>query len=250
MHLDLTDRIALVTGGSRGIGRECALRLSRSGARVIINYNKSREKAEEVLAKIAHHGSEADLFQADISQPDGVEMLFSFVRERFENLDILVNNAGVIRDNLLLSMKLSDWDRVHDVNLRGAFLCTKWAAEMMMLNHRGKIINIASIAALRGGTGQANYASAKGGLVSFTRACAVELSGKGIQVNAVLPGFILTDMSKRVRKRGGELILKQIPAGRFGMPIDVANIVAFLASDQSDYISGQAISVDGGLSIS
>jgi len=217
---------------------------------VIINYNKSREKAEEVLAKIAHHGSEADLFQADISQPDGVEMLFSFVRERFENLDILVNNAGVIKDNLLLSMKLSDWDRVHDVNLRGAFLCTKWAAEMMMLNHRGKIINIASIAALRGGTGQANYASAKGGLVSFTRACAVELSGKGIQVNAVLPGFILTDMSKRVRKRGGELILKQIPAGRFGMPIDVANIVAFLASDQSDYISGQAISVDGGLSIS
>jgi 3-oxoacyl-[acyl-carrier protein] reductase len=217
---------------------------------VIINYHKSREKAEEVLAKIAHHGSEADLFQADISQPDGVEMLFSFVRERFENLDILVNNAGIIKDNLLLSMKISDWDRVHDVNLRGAFLCTKWAAEMMMLNHRGKIINIASIAALRGGTGQANYASAKGGLVSFTRACAVELSGKGIQVNAVLPGFILTDMSKRVRKRGGELILKQIPAGRFGMPIDVANIVAFLASDQSDYISGQAISVDGGLSIS
>lgn len=250
MHLDLTDKIALVTGGSRGIGRECALRLSRSGARVIINYHKSREKAEEVLAKIAHHGSEADLFQADISQPDGVEMLFSFVRERFENLDILVNNAGIIKDNLLLSMKISDWDRVHDVNLRGAFLCTKWAAEMMMLNHRGKIINIASIAALRGGTGQANYASAKGGLVSFTRACAVELSGKGIQVNAVLPGFILTDMSKRVRKRGGELILKQIPAGRFGMPIDVANIVAFLASDQSDYISGQAISVDGGLSIS
>ncbi|MBT8407434.1 MAG: 3-oxoacyl-ACP reductase FabG [Deltaproteobacteria bacterium] len=250
MHLDLTDKIALVTGGSRGIGRECALRLSRSGARVIINYHKSHEQAEEVLAKIAHHGSEADLFQADISQPDGVEMLFSFVRERFENLDILVNNAGIIKDNLLLSMKISDWDRVHDVNLRGAFLCTKWAAEMMMLNHRGKIINIASVAALRGGTGQANYASAKGGLVSFTRACAVELSGKGIQVNAVLPGFIVTDMSKRVRKRGGDLILKQIPAGRFGMPIEVANIVAFLASDQSDYISGQAISVDGGLSIS
>ena len=250
MHLDLTDKIALVTGGSRGIGRECALRLSRSGARVIINYHKSREQAEEVLAKIAHHGSEADLFQADISQPDGVEMLFSFVRERFENLDILVNNAGIIKDNLLLSMKISDWDSVHDVNLRGAFLCTKWAAEMMMLNHRGKIINIASVAALRCGTGQANYASAKGGLVSFTRACAVELSGKGIQVNAVLPGFIVTDMSKRVRKRGGDLILKQIPAGRFGLPIDVANIVAFLASDQSDYISGQAISVDGGLSIS
>jgi 3-oxoacyl-[acyl-carrier protein] reductase len=250
MHLDLTGKIALVTGGSRGIGRECALRLSRSGARVIINYNKSQEKAEELLAEVAQHGSEADLFQADISQPDGVELLFSFVREKLENLDILVNNAGIIKDNLLLSMKISDWDIVHDVNLRGAFLCTKWAAEMMMLNHRGKIINIASVAALRGGTGQANYASAKGGLVSFTRACAVELSGQGIQVNAVLPGFILTDMSKRVRKRGGEIILKQIPAGRFGTVMDVANLVVFLASDQSDYISGQAISVDGGLSIS
>jgi len=250
MQLDLKDKVALVTGGSRGIGRECCLRLARSGAGVIVNYNKSGEKAEEVLAEIGRHGSEAHTFRADISQPAEVEALFSFVREKFESLDILVNNAGIIRDNLLLSMKLSDWDKVHEVNLRGAFLCTKWAAEMMMLNHRGKIINIASVAALRGGVGQVNYASAKGGLVSFTRACAAELSGKGIQVNAVLPGFILTDMSKRVRKRGGEIILKQIPAGRFGTAADVANLVVFLASEQSDYITGQSIAVDGGLSIS
>ena len=250
MQLDLKDKVALVTGGSRGIGRECCLRLARSGAGVIVNYNKSGEKAEEVLAEIARHGSEAHTFRADISQPAEVEALFSFVREKFESLDILVNNAGIIRDNLLLSMKLSDWDKVHEVNLRGAFLCTKWAAEMMMLNHRGKIINIASVAALRGGVGQVNYASAKGGLVSFTRACAAELSGKGIQVNAVLPGLILTDMSKRVRKRGGEIILKQIPAGRFGTAADVANLVVFLASEQSDYITGQSIAVDGGLSIS
>jgi len=179
-----------------------------------------------------------------------VEALFSFVREKFESLDILVNNAGIIRDNLLLSMKLTDWDKVHDVNLRGAFLCTKSAAEMMMLNHRGKIINIASVTALRSVPGQVNYASSKGGLASFTRACAVELSGKGIQVNAVLPGFILTDMSKRARKRGGEIILNQIPAGRFGTVVDVANLVVFLASRQSDYITGQSIAVDGGLSIS
>jgi len=250
MQLDLKDKVALVTGGSRGIGRECCLRLARSGAGVIVNYNKSGEKAEEVLAEIARHGSEAHTFRADISQPAEVEALFSFVREKFESLDILVNNAGIIKDNLLLSMKLSDWDKVHEVNLRGAFLCTKWAAEMMMLNHRGKIINIASVAALRVGVGQVNYASAKGGLVSFTRACAAELSGKGIQVNAVLPGFILTDMSKRVRKRGGEIILKQIPAGRFGTAADVANLVVFLASEQSDYITGQSIAVDGGLSIS
>ena len=147
-------------------------------------------------------------------------------------------------------MELSDWDRVHDVNLRGAFLCTRFAAEMMMANHSGKIVNISSIGALRGGRGQTNYASAKGGLVSFTRACAVELAAKGIQVNSILPGMIVTEMSSRVRKRAGDKILEKIPAGRFGESVDVANLVVFLVSDKADYITGQAISVDGGLSIS
>lgn len=250
MALDLTGKIALVTGGSRGIGRETSLLLSRAGAKVIINYNKSKEKAEELREEISRNGLEADIFQADISKPDEVKALFEFIRKKYERLDILVNNAGIIKDNLLLSMELSDWDTVHDVNLRGAFLCTRAAAEMMMTNHSGKIINISSIGAIRGGRGQTNYASAKGGLISFTRACAVELAGKGIQVNAILPGMILTKMSTRVRKRAGEKILEKIPAAKFGEPVDVANIVVFLASNKADYITGQAISVDGGLSIS
>jgi 3-oxoacyl-[acyl-carrier protein] reductase len=250
MELDLTGKIALVTGGSRGIGRETSLLLSRAGARVIINYNKSEEKAEELMEEISRNGLEADIFQADISKPDEVKALFEFIRKKYERLDILVNNAGIIKDNLLLSMELSDWDTVHDVNLRGAFLCTRAAAEMMMTNHSGKIINISSIGAIKGGRGQTNYASAKGGLISFTRACAVELAGKGIQVNAILPGMILTKMSTRVRKRAGEKILEKIPAAKFGEPVDVANVVVFLASNKADYITGQAISVDGGLSIS
>ncbi len=250
MELDLTGKIALVTGGSRGIGRETSLLLSRAGARVIINYNKSEEKAEELMEEISRNGLEADIFQADISKPDEVKALFEFIRKKYERLDILVNNAGIIKDNLLLSMELSDWDTVHDVNLRGAFLCTRAAAEMMMTNHSGKIINISSIGAIKGGRGQTNYAAAKGGLISFTRACAVELAGKGIQVNAILPGMILTKMSTRVRKRAGEKILEKIPAAKFGEPVDVANVVVFLASNKADYITGQAISVDGGLSIS
>jgi 3-oxoacyl-[acyl-carrier protein] reductase len=179
-----------------------------------------------------------------------VEALFAHIRKIFDRLDILVNNAGIVRDNLLLSMELSDWERVHDVNLKGAFLCTRSAAELMMFQRSGKIINIASVSAVRGGRGQTNYAAAKGGLIAFTRSCAVELSGKGIQVNAVLPGMIVTDMSSRVRKTAGDEILKTIPCGRFGEPRDVANLVLFLASDRSNYITGQGIVVDGGQSVS
>ena len=250
MNIDLSNKIALVTGGSRGIGRETCILLSKAGAKVIINYNKSAEKAEEVRKAITDSGSDADIFQTDLSVPDDVKALFDFIRGKYNRLDILVNNAGIIKDNLLLAMELSEWDQVIDTNLRGAFLCTKYAAEMMMANHSGKIINISSIGAIKGGRGQTNYASAKGGLISFTRSCAVELAGKGIQVNAVLPGMIATDMSSRVRKRAGEKILEQIPVNRFGEPVDVANLIVFLASDKADYITGQAISVDGGLSIS
>jgi len=146
-------------------------------------------------------------------------------------------------------MSLPEWDKVINLNLRGAFLCTQHAAEMMLSTHSGKVINIASISAIKGGRGQTNYAAAKGGLIGFTRACAVELSGKGIQVNAILPGMITTDMTTRVRKRAGEMILKEIPGGRFGIPTDVANLVVFLASDKAEYITGQTIVIDGGLSI-
>ncbi len=250
MQLKLTNKVALVTGGSRGIGRETSLLLSKAGAKVIINYNRSKEKVEEVRDEIIRSGKEAELFKADISKPEEVKTLFDHIKEKYQKLDILVNNAGIIKDNLLLGMKLSDWDRVHDLSLKGAFLCTKYAAEMMMFNHSGKIVNIASVSAIRGGRGQTNYASAKGGLIAFTRACAVELGGKGIQVNSILPGMIMTDMSSRVRKRAGDKILERIPAGRFGKTTDVANLILFLASDKADYITGQAISIDGGMSIS
>jgi 3-oxoacyl-[acyl-carrier protein] reductase len=250
MNIDLTGKIALVTGGSRGIGRECCQLLASSGAKIILNYRKSKDNAEEVKGEITRSGGEAHIFQADIAEPEKVQSLFDFIGKEFGRLDVLVNNAGIIKDNLLLAMELSHWDTVHDTNLRGAFLCTRLAAEMMMTHHSGKIINIASTGAIRGGRGQANYASAKGGLVSFTRACAVELAGKGIQVNAVLPGMIITDMSSRVRKRAGDRILERIPAARFGEPAEIASLVVFLASDRAGYITGQAIPIDGGLSIS
>lgn len=250
MTIDLSGKVALVTGASRGIGRETSKQLAGAGAAVVINYHKSGEKAEAVRNEITSQGKEAELFQADVSVPEEVDALFKFIRERYNKIDILVNNAGIIKDNLLISMKLSEWEKVLDTNLKGAFLCSQQAAEMMMAGHAGKIINISSIGAVRGGRGQANYASAKGGLLSFTKACAVELAPKGIQVNAVLPGMIATDMSSRVRKRAGDKILERIPASRFGEPADIAKLVVFLASGHADYITGQAISVDGGLSIS
>jgi 3-oxoacyl-[acyl-carrier protein] reductase len=250
MHIDLSGKVALVTGGARGIGRETCLLLSKAGAKVVINYNKSKEKAEAVQEVISPTGMDTDTFKADISNPEEVKALFEYIRKKHGRLDILVNNAGIIKDSLLLAMELSDWDRVHNTNIRGPFLCSKYAVELMMQNHSGKIINIASVSAIKGGRGQTNYAASKGGLISFTRACAVELAGKGIQVNAILPGMIKTDMSIRVRKRAGDKILEHIPAGRLGEPLDVAHLVIFLASNKADYITGQAFPVDGGLSIS
>jgi 3-oxoacyl-[acyl-carrier protein] reductase len=250
MNIDLSGKTALVTGGSKGIGRATSILLAMAGARVIINFNKSQEKAEAVQKEIAAAGKDADIFQADVSAPDEVTKIFEYIYDKYKGIDILVNNAGIIKDNLLITMKLSEWDKVMDTNLKGAFMCTKHAAEMMMNRHFGKIINISSIGAVRGGRGQTNYASAKGGLLSFTKACAVELAPKGIQVNAVLPGMIITDMSSRVRKRAGDRILERIPLERFGEPEDVAKLIVFLASGGSDYITGQAISVDGGMSIS
>jgi 3-oxoacyl-[acyl-carrier protein] reductase len=250
MELDLANRIALVTGGSRGIGRECSLGLARAGATVVINFSRSQEKAEELRRDLSREGFESDICRADISNPVEVRALFDFVRENYHRLDVLVNNAGITKDSLMLSMRLADWEKVCDVDLKGPFLASQMAVEMMLPNHRGKIINIASTSAIMGGKGQTNYAAAKGGLLSFTRACAVELAGKNIQVNAVLPGVIITEMSHRIRKKGGEAILKKIPASRFGEPSDVANLVVFLASDKADYITGQAIPVDGGLSVS
>ncbi len=249
MHIDLSGKTALVTGASRGIGRAIALELARAGARVLIHYHKSSQPAQDLAAEITTGGGHAHLFRADLSIPAEIEALFKFVDEIFSCLDILVNNAGMIKDQLVPTMSLGDWDKVMNLNLRGAFLATRLAVERMLARHTGKIINIASVSAIQGGRGQANYAAAKGGLVAFTRACAVELAAKGIQVNAVLPGMIVTDMSSRIRKRAGAELLQRIPVGRFGNPEDIAHLVVFLASPVADYLTGQAIVVDGGMSI-
>jgi len=250
MNLDLNGRIALVTGGARGIGRECCLRLAQAGATIIINFHRSEDEADRLKTGIRDSGCRAEAFRADIANSMEIQLLFDFIQETFGRLDILVNNAGIIMSKLLLTTKSAEWDMVQGVNLKGAFLATRRAVELMLPQHRGKIINIASTSGIRGGRGQTSYAAAKGGLIAFTRACAVELAGKNIQVNAVLPGLIMTQMSDRVRKRAGDEILKKIPASRFGETSDVADLVVFLASDRSDYITGQAIAVDGGMSIS
>ena len=250
MKIDLSGKVALVTGGARGIGGACSLALARLGATVIINYCRSKDAAERLQEEIAGAGGQARTFQADVSKPDEVEAMFAFLRREYARLDILVNNAGIIRDRLLLLMTLDDWQSVQDVNVTGTFLCTRCAVEMMLRQHAGKIITIASASAVSGGRGQTNYAASKGALVSFTRASAVELGRKGIQINAVLPGIIETDMSKGIRERAGAALLEKIPVRRFGQPSEVASLVAFLASEESNYIIGQAISIDGGLSVS
>lgn len=250
MKIDLSGEVALVTGGGRGIGRACSLALARLGATVIINYKQSREAAERLEKDIVDEGGSARAYQADVSDPAAVDMMFDFIRQQYRRLDILVNNAGVIQDTLLLSMTVQDWSSVQATNLTGPFLCTRHAVEMMLRQGGGRIVNLASATAGIGGRGQTNYAASKGGLVAFSRASAVELARKGIRINAVLPGVIETDMSLPIRRVAADKLLERIPARRFGHADEVANLVAFLASDASGYIVGQAIAVDGGLSAS
>ncbi|MEO5357552.1 MAG: 3-oxoacyl-ACP reductase FabG [Nitrospirae bacterium YQR-1] len=247
MKTDLSGKVALVTGGGRGIGRQICTGLKNSGAFVVINYAKSAESAESLKEELS---PQAEIIRADVSNYKEVEAMFKEVAKTYKGPDILVNNAGIIKDTLLMAMEPSDWDKVLDVNLKGTFHCTKFASEIMMGKHKGAIINISSVSAIKCSRGQCNYAASKGGVISFTKACAVELAPKGITVNAILPGMIETDMSARVRKRAAEQILNSIPAGRFGAPADVAGIVVFLASEAASYITGQVIAVDGGMSVS
>ena len=247
MKIDLSGKIALVTGGGRGIGRACCVALAEAGASVAVNYSRSAEAAEEVKQEIESAGGKALTYQADVSSYEEVTAMFDKVKEDFGTLDILVNNAGVIQDGLLLTMKPAGWRKVIGVSLDGAFHCTKAAGEIMFRKRSGKVISISSVMGVSGGAGQTNYASAKAGIIAFMRACAAEMGKRGIQFNTILPGMIVTDMSERVREKGGDVILGRIPAGRFGEPEDVARLVVFLASAQSDYITGQAIAVDGGL---
>jgi 3-oxoacyl-[acyl-carrier protein] reductase len=249
MKIDLSGRVALVTGGSRGIGRACALALAGAGADVMIAYRSAEAAAAAVKAEIETLGRRAEICQADVTQTEQVDALFALVSDRFGRLDILVNNAGVIADALIGVLEADDWDRVVDTNLKGTFLCTRAALPWMMPRRSGKIVNLGSVASLRTRRGQAAYAAAKGGVVAFTRASAAELAAKGIQVNAVLPGIIVTEMSSRIRRQAEAELLAATPAGRFGTPEEVANLVVFLCSDAAAYITGQAVAVDGGISV-
>ncbi|PNV79844.1 MAG: beta-ketoacyl-ACP reductase [Dictyoglomus turgidum] len=245
----LKDRVALVTGGSRGIGRAIVLSFAKEGAKVLINYKGNEKAAMETLEEVKKIGGEGEVFKADVSIEEEVDKMFNFVLEKWGRLDILVNNAGIIRDNLLIRMKSEEWDQVINTNLKGVFYCTRSAVKIMLKQRYGRIINISSVIGLRGNIGQANYAAAKAGIIGFTKAVAKEVASRGITVNAVAPGFILTDMTEVLSEEMKKKALEEIPMGRFGDPKDVASAVKFLASDEAGYITGVVLSIDGGLSI-
>jgi 3-oxoacyl-[acyl-carrier protein] reductase len=241
----LAEKVAIVTGASRGIGRAIALQLAEIGAKVVVNYANSSGAADELVAQIASTGGEAIAVQADVSKAEQMDALFSTVMAKWARVDILVNNAGITRDTLLLRMKPEDWQAVIDTNLTGVFLATRLASKIMLKQKSGRIINIASVAGQMGNPGQANYSAAKAGVIGFTKTVAKELASRGITVNAVAPGFIATDMTNDLKVEG---ILQYIPLGRYGQPEEVAGMVRFLASDAAAaYITGQTFNVDGGM---
>ena len=238
---------AIVTGASRGIGREIALLLAKEGARVAVNYSGSKDKADEVVQLITAAGGEAFAIQADVSDADSVKNMVDQTVETFGSIDILVNNAGITKDNLLMRMKEDEWDDVMNINLKGVFLCTKGVTRQMMRQRAGKIVNVASIVGVSGNPGQANYVAAKAGVIGFTKTAAQELASRNINVNAVAPGFITTDMTDALSEEVKNQMLAMIPLGKLGNPEDVAKTVMFLLSDDAAYITGQTIHVDGGM---
>jgi 3-oxoacyl-[acyl-carrier protein] reductase len=247
--MTLQGKVALVTGASRGIGQAIARALAKEGAKVAIVYNRSPEPAEKLVQDIAQSGGEAVAFQADVKNFDAAQKIVDQVVEKWGQLDILVNNAGVIRDKLFVTMEADDWNEVVNTNLGGAFNFSRAAGVLMMRARKGKIINISSVAGAFGGTGQVNYSASKGGINSMTRALAAELAKRNVTVNAIAPGVIETEMSQAVRNLVGDEMNKMIPLRRVGKPEEIAALAVFLASPAADYITGQIITIDGGLSL-
>ena len=243
----LENKVALVTGASRGIGRAIALRLAKDGAAVIVNYNGSKEKAEAVVKEIEEAGGKAEAYQCSVADFAGVEEMMKYVIKTYGRIDILVNNAGITRDGLLMAMSEADFDAVIDTNLKGAFNCMRHVARQMIKQRGGRIINISSISGVMGNAGQMNYAASKAGVIGMTKTVAKELGSRGVTCNAVAPGFVRTPMTDVLEEDYKAEILKQISLGRLGEPEDIANAVSFLVSDKASYITGQVLVVSGGM---
>ncbi len=247
--MKLNGKNALVTGGSRGIGRSIALALAKEGANVIINYSSNPTAAEAVIQEIEALGVKGLAVKGNVASQEDVKDMLEKIEAVFDGVDILVNNAGITKDNLFIRMKEEEWDQVMDVNLKGVFLCTKAVTRKMIKQKFGKIINISSVVGVMGNAGQANYCASKAGVIGFTKSIAKELAGKNICVNAIAPGFIDTDMTAVLSDTVKDEMLKHIPLKRYGKPEDIANLVVFLSSDASNYITGQVIQVDGGMAM-
>lgn len=245
----LTGKVAVVTGASRGIGREIAVTLASKGAIVIVNYNGSGARAEEVVKEIEAAGGKAESIQCNVADFEKASELISYVIKQYGRVDILVNNAGITRDNLLMKMSEEDFDAVLNTNLKGAFNCIRHVARQMLKQKSGRIINISSVSGIMGNAGQVNYSTSKAGVIGITKSVAREFASRGITSNAVAPGFIDTEMTQVLPDTVKEAVVEQIPMKHFGTAADIADTVAFLASDAAKYITGQVICVDGGMAM-
>jgi 3-oxoacyl-[acyl-carrier protein] reductase len=240
-------RVALVTGGGRGIGRAIAVRLAKGGAGVAISYRSNDAAAQETAEMVREEGAECEIFKGDVASQEDVEALMKGVGEAFGPVEILVNNAGTTRDNLLMRMKDAEFDEVIATNLKGTYICTRAVLRGMVRGRWGRIVNISSVVGLLGNAGQANYAASKAGIIGFTKSVAREVAGRGITANAVAPGYVETELTAGLPENIKEQILGQVPVGRFGEPGEIAEVVAFLAGDSAAYVTGQTIAVDGGM---
>jgi 3-oxoacyl-[acyl-carrier protein] reductase len=242
-------RVAVVTGGGRGIGRAVAVRLAEEGANVAISYRSNDDAAQEAAEAVRKAGVECEIFKGDVSEPDDVEALFKGVSDAFGRIDILVNNAGITRDNLMMRMKADEFDDVLRTNLGGTYLCTRAVLRPMVRARWGRIVNVSSVVGLVGNAGQANYAASKAGIIGFTKSVAREVAQRGITANAVAPGYVETELTGSLPENVKEAIRTQVPMGRFGEAEEVAEVIAFLGGEQAGYVTGQTIAVDGGMTM-